>query len=113
MVPSAIRICILATAARLACLAFSPAYVVVHAQLTTEDRLNQPGFWPRKSVSSTAEFAGADACVSCHSSIATSQRVTPMAATAMLAKHSPELRSHSPLLFSQGSARYEIRTEGG
>ena len=113
MVRSAIRICILATAARLACLAFSPAYVVVHAQLTTEDRLNQPGFWPRKSVSSTAEFAGADACASCHSSIATSQRVTPMAATAMLAKDSSELRSHSLLLFSQGTARYEIRTEGG
>jgi cytochrome c554/c'-like protein len=113
MVRSAIGILILASAARLAGLAFSPACVVVHAQLTTEDRLNQPGFWPRKSVSSAAEFAGADACASCHSAIATSQRVTPMAATAMLAKDSSELRSHSPLLFSLGSFRYEIRTEGG
>jgi hypothetical protein len=109
----AIRICILATAVSLGCLACSPAYVVVHAQLTTEDRLNQPGFWPRKGVSSAAEFAGADACASCHSSIATSQRATPMAATAMLAKDSADLRSHSPLLFSLGSYRYEIKSESG
>jgi hypothetical protein len=109
----AIRICILATAVSLGCLTCSPAYVVVHAQLTTEDRLNQPGFWPRKGVSSAAEFAGADACASCHSSIAASQRATPMAATAMLAKDSADLRSHSPLLFSLGSYRYEIKSESG
>jgi hypothetical protein len=36
-----------------------------------------------------------------------------MAATAMLAKDSADLRSHSPLLFSFGSYRYEIRTEHG
>jgi Cytochrome c554 and c-prime len=113
MVRPAIRICTLATAVSLGCLACSPAYVMVHAQLATEDRLRQPGFWPRKSVSSAAEFAGADACADCHSSIATSQRATPMAATAMLAKDSVELRSHSPLFFSLGSYRYEIRTEGG
>jgi hypothetical protein len=113
MVRSAIYICILANAVNFACLAYLPAYFVTHAQLTTEDHLNQPGFWPRKSASSAADFTGAGPCASCHSSIATSQSATPMAATAMLAKDSADLRSHSPLLFSSGSYRYEIRTEHG
>jgi hypothetical protein len=113
MVRSPIGIFIFAIAVHLGCLAYPPAYVVVHAQLTTDDRLNQPGFWPRKSASSASEFAGADACASCHSAIATTQRASPMAATVVLAKDSAELRSHSPLLFSFGSYRYEIRSAGG
>jgi hypothetical protein len=113
MVRSAIYICILANLASFTCLVYSPAYFVTYAQLTTDDRLNQPGFWPRKSASSAADFTGVGACAYCHSSIATSQSTTPMAATAMLAKDSADLRAHSPLLFSFGSYRYEIRTERG
>lgn len=110
MLLSAIRLCVFVSAISWGYLECSPS---VQAQLSTDDRLSQPAFWPRQSIPSGADFAGTAACASCHSVIATSQRTTAMALTAMLAKNSTELRAHPSLAFGSGSYRYEIRTESG
>jgi len=45
-------------------LAFSPSLL---AQLSTDDHLMEPGFWPTKSVKSRGESASYDStCLSCH-----------------------------------------------
>jgi hypothetical protein len=108
-----IRILVAATVVGTGCLAWQPARFVQRAQLTTEDRLKQPGFWPRKSAASAEDFEGVAGCASCHASIANSQRATPMALTAMLAKDSADLQAHAALQFSSGGYHYEIKIKAG
>lgn len=107
------RILVVATVVGMGCLAWLPARFVQRAQLTTEDRLKQADFWPLKSAASTDDFEGVAGCASCHASIANSQRATPMALTAMLAKNSADLQSHRALEFSAGGYHYEIKTKAG
>ena len=96
---------------RLACfvatfLAFSPS---LRAQLSTDDHLMEPGFWPTKSVKSTAEFAGSAACAECHRAIAASQFQTSMAKGLLRAGESKPLKSGLLLQFSRDGFRYEIQ----
>lgn len=108
-----IRILVVATVVGMGCLAWLLARLVQRAQLTTEDRVKQADFWPRKSAASSEDFEGVAGCASCHASIAKSQRATPMALTAMLAKDSADLQSHAALEFSADGYRYEIKTKAG
>jgi hypothetical protein len=83
-------------------------------QLATEDRLQLPGWWPTKGTISREEFVGPGACVSCHSSIAQTQKQTPMAMAAERPADSEALRSHSQLTFRNSRYAYHInRTENG
>lgn len=81
-----------------------------HAQLSTDDHLAEPGFWPTQGSLPRDQFVGSQACAACHPKIAASQKTTPMGRTAMLASDSEILRSHSKLNFSIASYRYEIKT---
>lgn len=79
-------------------------------QLSTTDHLAEPGFWPTRSGGPRSEYAGSDACASCHAAKVASQRNTPMAQNAMRASESEILNSHPEMNFSFGPFRYEIKT---
>jgi len=106
----AIRRFVISVTAACACLVWFPAHSMLIAQRTTEDRLEESGFWPRKGSQSATEYAGASSCTLCHASIVASQTSTPMAITLMRAEDSAILKSHPVLSFDVGRYRYEIRT---
>ncbi len=91
------------------CLAAPP---FLHSQLSTQDHLSDPGFWPTKPGYPRSEYVGSKVCGGCHSSIFSSQVGTSMALTSRRASSSPILLSHPQLTFSTGSYTYSIRMQG-
>jgi hypothetical protein len=64
-------------------------------QLSTEERLRKPGWWPTKGSFPRDQFLGSAACAQCHFAIAKTQRESEMAQTATLAAKSEILKNHS------------------
>ena len=85
--------------------------VPCRAQLSTDDHLAEPGWWPRRKPANLKEFAGNAACAKCHSRITTSQEATPMARTLMRAADAEVLHSHSNLSFRNGKYLYQIKAK--
>lgn len=83
-----------------------------HSQLSTQDHLSDPGFWPTKPAVPRSEYVGSQACGPCHSAVYTTQTKTSMALTASRAAFSKVLLSHSTLEFSTGPYRYSIHMDG-
>jgi len=79
------------------------------AQLSTQDHLNDPGFWPTKPGYPLSEYVGSEACAGCHATIYNSQINTSMARTASRAPSSKVISSYPDLKFSTGPYRYSIR----
>ena len=105
---------LLRSVAGLALVAFFLAIVPVPcpAQLSTDDHLAEPGWWPRRKVTNLKEFAGNAACAKCHSRITASQEATPMARTLMRAANADVLHSHSDLSFRNGKYLYRVKAKG-
>jgi len=83
-----------------------------NAQLSTDDHLAEPGWWPRRKPANLNEFAGKAACAKCHSRITASQEATPMARTLMHAANAEVLHSRSDLAFRNGKYLYQIKANG-
>jgi hypothetical protein len=79
------------------------------AQLSTQDHLAEPGFWPTQDQPSRASFAGPESCVRCHASRA-SQTETPMAQNMIPAASAEILHTHPALAFSANKFDYRIET---
>ena len=79
------------------------------AQLSTDDHLAEPGWWPRRKPANLKEFAGNAACAKCHSRITASQEATPMARTLMPAADAEVLRGRTDLAFRNGKYLYHIK----
>jgi hypothetical protein len=79
-------------------------------QLSTEDHLTEPGFWPTQSSPSRDNFTGSGACARCHRSKAAAQKKTPMARAAMSASLSDILHANPLMVFGPGKYRYRIET---
>lgn len=77
-------------------------------QLSTEDHLNEPGFWPTQDNPSRDGFAGSDVCARCHGLKAASQKRTPMARAAMSPSLSDVLHAHPLMTFGPGKYKYRI-----
>ncbi len=100
-------------AGRSALILFAGLFVMAlsaRAQLSTDDHLADPGFWPTQPAASRADFVGSPQCASCHAAKAASQKLTPMALTAMHADDSEVLHDHPVMNFGIGPYRYEIKT---
>jgi hypothetical protein len=85
------------------------APVPARAQLSTNDHLAEPGWWPRREPASLKEFVGNAAGAKCHSRITASQEATSMARTLMRAVDADVLRSYSDLAFRNGKYLYQIK----
>lgn len=84
----------------------------LQAQLSTEDHLAEPGFWPTQGGASRKDYVGPTACAPCHSAKAASQPLTPMALTISHAANAEALHNHLNLTFSVGAYRYLIKSDG-
>jgi hypothetical protein len=80
-------------------------------QLSTQDHLADPGFWPTQPAASRSEFTGPEACRQCHADKFTTQAETAMRRTAFNADASQALHSHPRLSFSVGPYHYLIETD--
>jgi len=80
-------------------------------QLSTEDHLAEPGFWPTQDSPSRDNFTGTESCARCHAYKVAAQKKTPMARAAMSASLSEILHAHPLMVF--GPARYQYRIETG
>src|SRR5271169_2763628 len=69
----------------------------LRAQLSTEDHLAEPGFWPTQGGVSRSDYVGPAACAPCHSAKAASQPRTPMARTV---SYAADARSCTPIAIS-------------
>jgi Cytochrome c554 and c-prime len=81
----------------------------LRAQLSTDDHLAEPGFWPTQNATLRSEFVGPHACASCHSTIVAEQARTAMGGTAMHAGDSDVLHTHPILSFGFDKYHYEIK----
>ena len=88
------------------------AVPATRAQLSTEDHLAEPGFWPTQPQTSRQAFAGSGACARCHPNMASAEK-TPMGQTAMPASVADLLRSHRSSSFDSGGYQYKIETRQG
>jgi len=84
----------------------------VQAQLSTEDHLAEPGFWPTQPGVSRQDYIGPTACASCHAAKFASQSETPMARAVSHADDAKVLQTHPELTFSVGVYRYLIKSDG-
>jgi hypothetical protein len=84
---------------------------VARAQLSTEDHLAEPGFWPTQPGVSRKDYLGPAACAPCHAAKAASQTETPMARAVSRADDAKVLRTHPELTFSVGTYRYLIKSD--
>lgn len=85
----------------------------VRAQLSTQDHLAEPGWWPSKGSRSTDSYVGSATCGKCHKTKAADQKTTPMARTLMRAEDAGTLHSHSQLIFRNDKYVYRISTNAG
>lgn len=81
-------------------------------QLSTEDHVADPGFWPTQSQPSSQEFVGDSACARCHARMTASQRLTPMARTMLPPAVAEVLRENSDLSFQVKNYVYKIQSSG-
>jgi hypothetical protein len=90
--------------------AFVP--IPARAQLTTDDRLAEPGWWPRQTSHSLEDYAGSVICERCHAAKA-AEESTPMARTLIHAEDAGVLHSHGQLNFRNGKYIYKITMNAG
>jgi hypothetical protein len=78
--------------------------------IPTQERLQQPGWWPTKPLPPKEQtaLAGWQTCARCHASIVNAQRQTGMAHALMAAGASPVLAQHLHDNFRLGSYQYAI-----
>ena len=81
-----------------------------HAQLSTEDHLADPGFWPTQPQASRDAFVGSAACATCHADKLATQKETPMGQTAMPAPIAKILHAQPVLSFDIGKFEYRVET---
>jgi hypothetical protein len=80
-------------------------------QLTSDEHLAKPGWWPRKGDAPRSDYVGADVCAECHSSLAAGQKQHAMAHTSMPATESEV--GKQPGRFDLGPYHYSIVTTNG
>lgn len=78
-------------------------------QMTTDEHLAKPGWWPRKGDAPRSDYVGAAACAECHSTLVKSQQQHNMAHSASLLADGT--RAIQPVDLTIGAAHYSIRTE--
>jgi len=84
----------------------------IDKQMTTEDRLRRPGWWPTKGASLRNEYVGPATCAQCHSAIAVTQKRNAMASAGTHPANSSILVNHQ-LNLHLGPYSYTIRQSGG
>lgn len=80
------------------------------AQLSTEDHLADPGFWPTQNLPTRDNITGPASCTHCHAAKAAAQKQTPMGRAAMSASVSDVLHAAPLMQFAPGKYQYKLET---
>jgi Cytochrome c554 and c-prime len=83
----------------------------LHAQLSTEDHLADPGFWPTQTAQSREAFLGPSGCQSCHAQKVASQSANPMGSNLMHPGGSKTLSANPHLTFIVSQYHYLIESD--
>ena len=78
-------------------------------QMTSDEHIAKPGWWPRKGDALKSDYVGAAACAECHSALVNSQQQHAMAHTS---SRLTAADTKDSVDFSIGPAHYSIKTEG-
>src|ERR1700739_4374395 len=78
----------------------------LHAQLSTEDHLADPGFWPTQAAPSRQDFLGPSGCQPCHADKVASQGSNPMGRTLIHADQNKVFAAHPRLAFTVAQYHY-------
>ena len=81
-------------------------------QMSTEDRLRKPAWWPTKGVPARNEYVGPVTCAQCHSTIAGTQKRNAMAKASTHPANSSVLLNHK-LSLHLSPYSYTITQSGG
>jgi len=81
----------------------------VGQQMSSEEHLAQPGWWPRKGTAARSEYIGSAACAECHGTLVAGQQQHAMAHTSQLVgeKSGPK----QSISFEIGPAHYSIKRQ--
>ena len=77
-------------------------------RMSTLERVEQPGWWPTKLLSTRKDFVGSEACAQCHAGIAESVKGTAMARALLQPNESEILRNRDGQTFQFDSYRYKL-----
>ena len=77
-------------------------------ETATQDRMDDPQWWPTKGSYARADFIGSNACVSCHADEFKIYSTTPMSHAGSRVQESNELRRFLPLLLVTDPYSYSI-----
>lgn len=75
-------------------------------QMTTEEHLAKPGWWPRKGDAPRSAYVGAAACAECHSESFNGQQQHAMARSSSLVSNAKGMKTSAD--FALGLAHYSI-----
>jgi hypothetical protein len=76
--------------------------------LTTQDRLDDAGWWPTKGDAARGKFAGDTTCKECHGDVAALQEATPMYHAAVRAAQSEILEARQQLNYQDTFYQYSL-----
>jgi len=108
------RLCSILAAGSFAFLCFAVrSSFPVAAQLSTQDHLAEPGWWPTQPSRSLNDYLGSSSCGKCHKQKAKEQPDTPMGRTLEHAENAEVLQASEPLSFRNGKYVYRILRERG
>ena len=109
-----ILLCILLLLAAMPAPAGAPENpATVSQQMSTAERLNRPGWWPRKGTFARDDYVGPAQCTACHKSLADTQKNSAMARTSSPASESPNLIAAEAKPFTLGAFTYKIQPSFG
>lgn len=80
-------------------------------QMSTEDRVKKPGWWPTQGGAPRASYLGNAVCARCHSDVVALQKTSSMAKTATRAGDSDLLEKY-PLSYKLGPYTYQAARSG-
>lgn len=101
-------------------LALAQVPATIADQLTSDEHLAKPGWWPRKGDAARADYVGVKVCAECHAAVAEGQRQHAMAHTSMPVSESDYIKPagkfdlgpyHYSIAADQGGATYTV-TDG-
>ena len=85
----------------------------IDKQMTTEDRLRKPGWWPTKGAPLRNEYVGPATCSQCHSALSLTQKRSAMASAGNYPANSSVLLNHNQLSLRLSPYSYTIKQSGG
>lgn len=102
-----LRICLLACISLVVALCLRAQVPgTIADQMTSDERLAKPGWWPRKGDAARSDYAGTAACAECHSTLVEGQQQHAMAHSSMPVSEAEGLKQAA--IFDNGPYHYSI-----